>query len=68
MKSYVVEKGAAGEGGAFTRGRQERRHKVWKRLERKAKLHQGWTRAPLEISKIMPEYRKGLQGNETRLV
>lgn len=64
MKSYMVEKGAGR--GAFTRERQERRHKVWKRLERKAKLQQGWTCAPLESSKIMPEYRKGLQGNETR--
>lgn len=26
-------------------------------------LHQGWTQAPLEISKIMPKSRKGSQKN-----
>ena len=51
------------KGGPFTRGRQGRGYTVWKRPEMKAQLHQGWTQAPLEISKIMPKFRKGSQKN-----
>lgn len=51
------------ERGTFLKREAGTRVHGWKRPERKAQLHQGWTQAPLEISKIMPKFRKGSQKN-----